>query len=369
MVPNEQSALVRVIWLKVPRTPFAVPCSYLDVDGIPKMPIRVGTVTKYLTPLEAVEHYRGRLGQPIHPEEVSRNVLARNPVVLKETIETNLLEITRPPTTIATSKTDATTEAVLFERNGAPPFPLRLWNGNVVSLRSKEELARYCGPDSETASESADEFIKDLGGRRVVLGLLNLELLSRADSLGFMVDWEKQRVFFRRRGDVPVKHSWQSFSRRANRTVVGFVPGPEGIPRYWYHFGAYLKTKYIAGHFFVTLSPTWVFTKDGTNLIDRERSQSLSASKLNRERNDRVLYNLHLWYQLLSENKEFIDLPLAHGQGRVEALPVTCSMDRGIEDDSIQTSELELDMDSELPGEEQDSKEDDELDDVQDGLP
>lgn len=341
---------VPLIWIRVPKSNFDTPCAFLDKDGIWKMPIRTGTTTKYLNPVEAVQYYKcnSKMGVPL--EQTPDIILETGADYFREVIESNLLELKTPPRTVTVVKMGNLTLGDIENKYGMFPFPFAQYEGELISLRETRAVEKYFGNGGPRPySKNARDYLREKDKRRVIVNLLNQELFTYADNLGFNIDVERGRIFFSLDGGQIRKITWSSFSKKATRTVVGFTADRDGNPRYWYHYGAYLNIKEIERSFFIAVSPTWVFTFDGEKPLDKEIKQKVATKKMNREDNARILYNQHFWFQFFSGNNKSFRLPLAHNCGLVTADPLVCNINVGLKNDNIRLAERVFDEEDEIP--------------------
>lgn len=340
-----------LIWIKIPKSDYEIPCAFLDKDGLWKMPVRVGTTTKYLNPVEAVQFFKSKTGSGISIEIAQSIAMETGVDFEKEIIESNLLEMKKPPKIVWAYKVGRDMTSIdLIKKYGEAPFPYQIFDDDFLCLRDRQEIEKYFTMTNKNLiSYRASEFLKNKDNRKVLINLLNQELFCYAESIGLISDNERGRIFFSRDGEGIRKISWMSFSRKATRTVVGYTSYQDGSPRYWYHYGAYIKIKEIDRRLYVAISPTWVFTFDGIKPLDNEIKQKVATKKMNKEDNARILYNQHLWYQILSGNNRLFQLPLADNCGTISLEPLSCSINVGIKDDNIRMAEREMNDEEEIP--------------------
>jgi hypothetical protein len=100
-IQSPTNARVQIAWVRIPGNQFPTPTSFLGADGSWKMPIRVDTVTQYLTPVEAISHYRakqkGSDAAALPPLAIS---FGSEPDQVPETLESNLFPFLKLPSTL-----------------------------------------------------------------------------------------------------------------------------------------------------------------------------------------------------------------------------------------------------------------------------
>lgn len=349
-IENPKGAIVKVLWVVIPPNRYAEPTSFLDTTGVWKAPIRVDTVTKYLSPHEAIALYKGRggdirpaVGAPPKPDYGSE------PDKTEETLEANLFPFTQLPKFLWAGQTDATTDEEIKYRCQLDFFPFRLWNGQIVSVRPKDQCERVFEQALQREGKNIplSAWLRRGDERRVVKSLLNKEIVAHALERGLRWDEETNRVFFTPENGRVRKLSWQSFSRPATRVVVGARTMPDGSIRHWYHFAARLRVEDFGDMFTLLIEPTWVFTRDGREILRSFWVAPLATRRMNLEDNARVLYNIRCWQQVLGGLAKGIELPLAGGC-TIAGQPATVEMESGILGDKIAVPEID-DPDSEVP--------------------
>lgn len=335
-----------LIWIRIPPSKYAMLTSFLGSDGTWKTPVRIDTVTKYLSPPEAVDYYRKKVeGRPRLPDGIVSDY-GNEPDLVREVLETNILPFIDSPRTIWIAPTNFNDESEVRKTSSSVP-PFRIWKHKIVCLRESREceVAFVHAIKGEGHSEGVDRFIDTRDKINLVKGLLNQELVELAKTLSLGYDEKHDKVFIKCEDSTPIERTWQSFSRQATRTVVGYNKKLDGSIRYWYHFAASIKADYLNGNFVLVIEPSWVFTKDGTKPLESYRMSTVATKRLNLEDNARILYNNHFWYQLLSNNGRFIILKLAGGDVRISAKPMHYDIDYGIANDEILVTALAMDDD------------------------
>jgi hypothetical protein len=338
---------VELIWIRVPASRNFIPTSFLGVDATFRMPVRIDTVTKYLTPVEAVAYYRGKEPRQLLSQgPIPSVIFDGNADEVDEVLETNLFPFISLPESVWVAATSAYTNEEVESVCGSSLLPYRLWRNQLFCLRASGECQVFQDVlRSSPRLEPIGRMLKNRDSRRVFIGLLNDELLSYACGMDLLLDDSSGKVYFGPEGGKPRKLSWRAFSRTGTRTVAAPRLRSDGTVRHWYHFAMRLRTEDLEETLSLMIDPSWVFSKDGTTLIRSYSVTPLASSKTSLEDNARILYNRRFAIQFLSGDRKSIDLPVGYGGARISTEPVACRLKLGIKGDAIAVPEVDLDAD------------------------
>jgi|SRR5436309_4672026 len=361
---------LNVLWVKVGANPYAIPTAFLATDGSWKVPIRVDTVTRYLSPVEAIALYRTREPEtpPLGPRFLPVSFNAE-PDSVVETLDSNLFPFVHTPQVLWAGRTEAEVEDEVRALCGKDVPPFRLWRGQIVCLREYDESESIFSSAIRQPGRllPARDFLRQRDARRVMIGLLNKELISYAVGIPvggpdavmepgnstnlrehLVFDEEAGRLYFPPLAGKPWKCRWQAFQRQGTRTVVGVKLRPDGSVRHWDHFGMRLRIEDLGRTFALLIEPTWIFTKDGVAPLPSYRIVSVATRKMGLEDNARILYNVHFWARLLSQGAPRISLPLGGGGAIVSREPIRISLKGGIAADLVTVPDASVDLDAEV---------------------
>ncbi len=372
-IESAAGARVDVVWVQVGANPYAIPTAFLDADGTWKIPVRVDTVTKYLSGVEALAYFRSRepetteLGSRFLP--VSFNA---EPDSVPETLDSNLFPFVHIPTVLWAGRTKAETEEEVYTWCGTIVPPFRLWNHQVLCLR-EYNLCETAFSRVLTQSGRVfptQDFLQQRDARRVMIGLLNKEIVSYAHSIPIvpvvesgadsqsnqptpsvqrlLFDEDGGKVYFPPFAGRPWKFRWQSFQRTGTRTVVGVRKRPDGSVRHWFHFAARFRIEDLGRAFALLIEPTWHFTKDGVVPLPSYRVGRVATRKMGLEDNARILYNIHFWAQLFAQGAPRITLRLGGGDAVVSKDSFKISLKGGIAGDLVRVPDMAVDLDAEI---------------------
>src|SRR5207237_9525054 len=99
--------------------------------------------------------------------------------------------------------------------------------------------------------------------RDVLVSLRNMEIGRHFGRAGLVIDEEKHgRFFFPDRDGQPHTITWTPRKKKATRLVAKPMT-QDGKVLFWRNLGAYVGITFLANHFYIQISPTWVITSDG----------------------------------------------------------------------------------------------------------
>jgi hypothetical protein len=342
------------LWVRVPANPYTVGTCFLSVDGTWKMPIRVDSVTKYLSPAEALsQHLQKVRGVP--PQPVGKHASATydsDPDDVVENLDSNLLPVLELPPSAWVARTNCRSEGEVREACGSDLPPFRVVRGKLYSLRPGVEAhpAYSAAITSSGGSKPLQELLRNRDDRRMVIGLLNAEIGRYALRKGLVPEVEGHRVYFPPEDGRPRSISWHSFTKKATREVVGTRKRSDGSVDHWFHFAVGLQIQDLRNRFALLLNPSWVFTYDGQQQLRSYEVAPVATPKMNREDNARILYNTQFWAQFLAGDGGRIESPLCDGPLIISTDTVKIKVPFGIAADRISTSPTTL-SDADLPPE------------------
>ncbi|BAQ45822.1 DUF4365 domain-containing protein [Methylobacterium aquaticum] len=227
------------------------------------------------------------------------------PLRKSEPVHLNLLRI-ELPTSIYTAaspfRTGREARAELLRHDPGPPDEWVLRNGTLVSFRDPRASALRYVVDPDTVEEEATETIafpdEEVDEHRFI-ELLGRAMRTQLDSV-LAFDRDQGAYYFPPAPmGVAVTYAYQSLKQGASADVVKvykdkkdeekvvFVRHHAFVPRFWR----------IGDAWFLSVTPTYVFTRDGTK-PDRFGSERL-AKKKQLEKNPALLGQFVMWRHLL----------------------------------------------------------------------
>ncbi len=217
---------------------------------------------------------------------------------VRETILSNLLPVTLGPTVLWSADTEARTPLeVRMHLKNAPPFTLydkRIYTFHDLSQNpSAFELVVDRGTIEK---HSVHEWLLDEVRSRQLMHLLRRCLIEKLRKLGIWRD-KKDRFFFR--PEKGKDRSWKNPGDRP-RDVAAIKTNNKTSESFWVHQAARIKFQFLRGEFFLLIDPTFVFTTDGSTLIDGKAAGRLALLWGGKQQNDAAVRNLLFWSKAIA---------------------------------------------------------------------
>lgn len=104
--------------------------------------------------------------------------------------------------------------------------------------------------------------------------------------------------------------TWESTRGRTPERQVAYpyIGKQSGAVAFWVHHACRMAFCEVGGYFFLRLTPAYVFTRDGAELIADREAGALSTSRKSKDRNYQVLNHLMFWLWFLREGQNLITL-------------------------------------------------------------
>lgn len=191
---------------------------------------------------------------------------------------------------------------VLLDRTEAPPSAWVIRNGRIASFISLDAppLAELVEPGT-VETYAVEDFIE--AGGSDAYGLV-LELLYRTleAQLGDYFIYESgASLFYFPPGDkIEYEIDYMSAIKRASCWAVRKYPGKDKCSGYVRHRAFEAKFVHLDGHWFLAVTPSWKFTRDGT------RDDPVAAARISwlrrHENNQSVRGQFLMWQSCLTED-------------------------------------------------------------------
>jgi hypothetical protein len=162
----------------------------------------------------------------------------------------------------------------------------------------------------EVESVDVSEFLDNAESERVLVQLLNSELLSWARENGLYSDGRAMRLWFPRAADGERAVVYRARVREARRTVTRpKLSQASGHVRYWEHEAVRVRFRRYGDAWVLHLVPTIVFTTDGEgDLLGGPRVGPLATRRLARDFNAQVQNDIYFWRWVLVSDREALEL-------------------------------------------------------------
>lgn len=295
-----------------------------------------------------------------------RAVLVAKPDVVEESLSCNLIPIISVPEFVwlaplsrhlrgpkgkgPVSKEILKQEIRLaqVERGEEKPFmPAFLRHGDsILSFHNLEAEEGPLAPVSESWRAqrlATSSMVGDPELYRLHIALLNMTVQRHCFHVGLVTgdgDIRKRFFFPALEPRTDRTYAWRASARP--RTVAKFYFDKEKNAKFCRHIAAKLPVIYLGGKYYVHISPTWIFTKDGSSqtLLRGPKLGVLAMRWTGRERNLQILYHSRFWSFVLSDRKSFIRMHAGDQPMLVDTRPAFIRLPVGIANDRANLDSL-----------------------------
>jgi transcriptional regulator with XRE-family HTH domain len=288
-------------------------------------------------PLPRPVTHRGQLitpsGRPVDRSSMAADgvVPDADPDVVPETLSCNLLPVERLPRYIYTAglapdliRTNSKGDEVIpsksrlkqvirgaQEQEGTerehrfmPAF--RLYEDRIITFHDLEDPESPLSPiidENNVEVLDVPTFVRDEDLRKVLVSLLNMAIGRHLGRAGLVIDEDKRgRFFFPDREGQPHTITWTPRKKKATRLVAKPMT-QDGKVLFWRNLGAYVGITFLANHFYIQISPTWVITSDGHTPATSPGMTRQVIKWTGPERNMQVLFHVRFWTSVLRRGK------------------------------------------------------------------
>jgi len=173
--------------------------------------------------------------------------------------------------------------------------------------------------------------------------LLNMTVQRHCFHVGLVTadgDLRKRFFFPTLEPRVNRTYAWRASARP--RTVAKFYFDKAGDVKFCRHIAAGLPVIYLGGKYYVHISPTWIFTKDGgpETLLRGPKLGVLAMRWTGRERNLQILYHSKFWSYVLSDRRSLIRMHAGDQTMLVDTRPAFIRLPVGIANDRANLDSL-----------------------------
>jgi len=124
---------------------------------------------------------------------------------------------------------------------------------------------------------------------------------------------DEETFYFRPNPDGTARSlTWESTRGRSPERQVAYpyIGKKSGLVAFWVHHACRIAFCEVGGHFFLRLTPAYVFTRDGEELVADREAGALSTSRKSKDRNYQVLNHLMFWLWFLRDGQDSITLTI-----------------------------------------------------------
>jgi len=184
-----------------------------------------------------------------------------------------------------------------------PPFILK--NKEIISFDNLDDsiLRRYVNVhtiykiSTKKWISQEDNRINDL------LFLLNKWINETCRNNGMKYDRRTRSYFFpkNKTDNKPVIRRWMTPQGIDKSRKITKPYYKNNIINFWAHKSAQIRSQFYWNEFFIKISPRWLFSENGVEILEGERADKLDRffRKSNFNRNKNILYDTLFWYDLL----------------------------------------------------------------------
>jgi len=308
---------------------------YEDFRGKTKTAFEIGTilVRRGTQSIVASDRDLAWIKERSREEEYSLSVLTGKPDYVRETLFSNLFEITKLPVSIWSAEETELDEIEGIESgDGFQSFVQ--WNRKIVSfynlLQINEPFARGIIKES-IKREDVQLWVQDRDRKKVIISLLNKELSLHISRIGLSEEPNKHNFFYSSTEESR-KEKWRPRFRTSSEKTVAQRIWAEQVHSYVYwHIAVNAKFTSLQNHLYLRLNPTIRITEDGRKTISGEKEGTIITRLLHNKYNADYLNSVLFWIQKLANGKAA--LYLADGQIVVSTNPVETDIEVGIRAD------------------------------------
>jgi hypothetical protein len=259
------------------------------------------------------------LSESAIPDEVDRTEFLVDQI--KETLHTNMLPVIGAPSAVYEAEFSARRIAEAIDDGYQLAKPS---NGKHLSFRDPMSLSNslrvYLDPTTVREYRYPDYQLRSLT-RNYAVGRWNEAMRTFLHARGLLQKDDDTFYFAPEEGNTARKITWESTRGRTPERQVAYpYVGKESQSIvFWVHHACRAAFCEIGGHFFLRLTPAYVFTRDGSQLVAGKEAGALSTSRKSKDRNYQVLNHLMFWLWFLADGKDEIKLTVDDSEVIVKA--------------------------------------------------
>ncbi|MGA2186340.1 MAG: DUF4365 domain-containing protein [Bryobacteraceae bacterium] len=229
---------------------------------------------------------------------------------IRETLHANMLPVIGLPHAVYEAELSLKR---LADADEGSAFAAKAFGGTYRGFRDPMEpgfrLRGYI--DSSTVREiKYPEYLKLSGSRTFAVGRWNSAVRDLLLQRGLLAK-DAATFYFPPNADrTPRSLIWESTRGRTPERQVAYpyIGKLSGAVAFWVHHACRIAFCEVGDHFFLRLTPAYVFTRDGMELIADREAGALSTSRKSKDRNYQVFNHLMFWLWFLREGGDSITL-------------------------------------------------------------
>jgi len=232
---------------------------------------------------------------------------------IKEPLYSNLLPVLAHPETLFHFQLSESRLAETFEEEIRFPQDFVPHGHGYIGFRDPRlpgsKIAGAVIADS-VEEERSSEYLQNKTTRSKIVGIWN-EMISQYLLSRGLLQRDKTRFYFPPdKGGKTKEVQWDAPRRTATRKVAyPYVGKQSQRTMFWVHHSIRAQLRNVGGEYFLKLEPGYVFSRDGTAVIQSRDAGALSTSRMSQERNYQVLNHLYFWTWFLANGEPEIRIP------------------------------------------------------------
>ena len=278
------------------------------------------------------------INKRLEREEYRLSILSGEPEEIPEIIYSNLFQVKNIPDMIYLGITKYKTfnEVIKALRSLHPRekyFPLKFsfYENKIVTFANLENpvnIHHELVHSSKITQESVADWLEDRDKEKIIISLLNKEIIDKARREGLKYDHKTKKLFYTVQKEYEKrKEEWPSRYRGTQKKQVAKKIWTDKLNCYVYLHGAVRATVMrIGNQFYLRLNPTMIITEDGKTPMIGMREGAIITGQSYRIYNKQQLNNILFWISKLGNGKNVLVIK----DFKISNEPVQTSMDIGI---------------------------------------
>ena len=288
---------------------------------------------------------RGRAVQPRYSSGASRGARAATLSVetaerVEEILISNLAPLTTTPSALYTAETKLKSLSELPQDPEFEPIALMLREGKLVTFADLEDPECVLNAVIDPYTIQRIEFancVKAPDTANLWLGLAN-KILAKALRMKGVGQDEKRRFYFLPGPEGKDRHV--AIGGAKPREVASKKRHHATGEDFWVHYCAGIQFRLFASTPFLRILPSFSFTHDGVQSLDRKQSGRFRVIWGGRQDSATVLRQVLFWLHFMSDGQEEWILETGGTPLRVSVMPATAATPVGISIDHIRIKAL-----------------------------
>jgi hypothetical protein len=241
------------------------------------------------------------------------SILSGEPDNIDEELLSNLFKLNKLPTYVYLGDKkpyDDSSIKYLLEEKGVKPaffYKFKEWNKKIVTFENLQDENNPYSALIESKSATRELFqswFDDEDKRRIVIELLNKELIHYAISKGMHYDFYRNSLFYAiyKNESETRKLEWSGRYRSSTKTVAAKMFASQLGKSIFWHIAFSPSIQIIDREIYLKIIPNFVITEEGTRSISGAREGTIITRLSYSMHNSKYLNNILFWINQLSDN-------------------------------------------------------------------